>query len=165
MADDIWGVENGRRVALLGHLAKEFEKVHDSQPRLTERLALLENWHVLHPDIHSALPGVLTRLSLVEGWQRDHPDTHRLEGVALGVAKTATDLRLENMNELQKQIESERGCFITRELYDREHRRLLDDITILRSNNDVSSGEKSTLEQFWPFLLAIFMYLLGHFWK
>src|ERR1035441_4420028 len=79
------------------HLAKEFEKLHDEFPKLLVHVALLEEW------------------------QRIHPDTHRLEGVALSIIKNATDLRLESMNELRKQIETERGSFVARELYDREH--------------------------------------------
>jgi hypothetical protein len=92
----------------LTHLESEFEKVHDALPVLTVRVAVIEEW------------------------LKSHPETHRLEGVALAVAKVATDLRLESMNNLRLQIDSERGSFVARELYDREHTRVREEITNLR---------------------------------
>ena len=159
-------------MADLEHLSKEFEKVHDSIPRLC------------------------VRLSLVEEWQKAHPETHRLEGVALSVAKVATDLRLESMNELRKQIDSERGSFVTRELYAHEHERMRGEyealrkqidsergsfvtrelydrereqsrgeLSDLRASRDERTGEKGILEKFWPLLLAAAMFLAGHWWR
>lgn len=140
------------QVMALDHLEREFEKVHD------------------------ALPLLATRVAIVEEWIGRHPDTHRLEGVALEVAKKATDQRLESMNELRKQIDMERGTFISRELYDREHLRMREElaglrttqeaalanlrttqeaaIANLRTSRDESAGEKSALERFWPLLLS-----------
>lgn len=128
-------------MADLEHLSKEFEKVHD------------------------AIPKLCVRISLVEEWQRSHPETHRLESFALSVAKTATDQRLESMNELRKQIESERNTFVTRELYDRELARSRAEIDNLRQSRDEGIGEKGILEKFWPLLLAAAMFLAGHWWK
>ena len=129
----------GVAVGGLEHLQKEFERVHD------------------------ALPALDRRITVLEAWQISHPDTHRLEGVALNAAKEATDKRLESMNELRKQIDTERGTFVTRELYDREHRRLLDDIASLSKSRDSASGEKGLLEQFWPWLLACLTFLAGKY--
>jgi hypothetical protein len=123
----------------LEHLKREFERVHD------------------------ALPALDRRITVLEAWQISHPDTHRLEGVALNVAKEATDKRLEAMNDLRKQIDNERGSFITRELYDREHLRLRDDIANLAKSRDSASGEKGLLEQFWPWLLACLTFLAGKY--
>jgi hypothetical protein len=123
----------------LEHLKREFERVHD------------------------ALPALDRRITVLEAWQISHPDTHRLEGVALNVAKEATDKRLEAMNDLRKQIDNERGSFITRELYDREHLRLRDDISNLAKSRDSASGEKGLLEQFWPWLLACLTFLAGKY--
>ena len=129
-------------MADLEHLAKEFEKVHDE------------------------LPLLLVRIAVVEEWQRTHPDTHRLEGVALALASTITAAKLHDMNELRKQIDTERGTFITRELYDREHQRIREELSDLRSSRDTSSGEKGLLEQLWPFILAALTFLAGHLvWK
>ena len=138
----------GERLALvvkLDHLESEFEKVHDAMPLLA------------------------TRVALIEEWQNNHPDTHRLEGIALEVARRALDEKLHTMNNLKAQIDSERNTFITRELYDREHRRMQDDIANLRASRDTDTGvnasEKSLLDRFWPILLGVVALLLGHFWK
>ena len=129
-------------MADLEHLAKEFEKVHDE------------------------LPLLLVRIAVIEEWQRTHPDTHRLEGVALALASTTTAAKLHEMNELRKQIDTERGTFITREFYDREHQRIREELSDLRSSRDTSSGEKGLLEQIWPFILAALTFLAGHLvWK
>ena len=129
-------------MADLEHLASEFEKLHD------------------------AMPAIVTELAVVKEWQRTHPDTHRLEAIALAVAKAATDERLHSMNEMRKQIDNERGTFITRELYDREHFRLITEVKELRAKSDNSSGEKGALELAWPFLLAVGTFIAGHMvWK
>ena len=103
----------GERLALvmkLDHLEREFEKVHD------------------------ALPLLFTRVALIEEWQSAHPNTHKLEAIAVEVARRALDEKLHTMNNLKAQIDSERNTFITRELYDREHRRMQDDIANLRAS-------------------------------
>ena len=126
----------------LGHLEKEFEKVHDE------------------------LPILLSRIAVIEEWQRTHPETHRLEAAALALANAAIAAKLHDMNELRKQIDTERGTFITREFYDREHQRIREEISDLRSSRDTSSGEKGLLEQLWPFILAALTFLAGHLvWK
>jgi hypothetical protein len=43
---------------------------------------------------------------------------------AVIVARTEIDRRLETMNDLRAQINSERGMFTSRELHDRDHRAL-----------------------------------------
>jgi hypothetical protein len=125
----------------LEHLSKEFEKVHD------------------------AFPGLIVRLAVMEHWQSSHLDTHRLEDLAVGAAKIATDLRLKEMNYMRRQIEAERGIYITRELYDREHQRIHDEINDLRTSRDTGAGAKGIVEKFWPLFLAALMFLVGHFWK
>jgi hypothetical protein len=129
----------GVAVGGLEHLQKEFERVHDAMPPLDRRITVLE------------------------AWQSSHPDTHRLEGIALGVAKEATDKRLESMNELRKQIDTERGTFVTRELYDREHLRLRDDITNLSKSRDTSAGSAGLLDKIWPWILACLTFLAGKY--
>src|ERR1017187_10858789 len=106
----------------LTHLESEFEKVHDALPVLTVRVAVIEEW------------------------LKSHPETHRLEGVALAVAKVATDLRLESMNNLRLQIDSERGSFITRELYAHEHERMRGEYETLRKQIDSERGSFITRE-------------------
>jgi hypothetical protein len=128
-------------VADLEHLAKEFEKVHDE------------------------LPILLVRIAVVEEWQRTHPETHRLEGVALSLASSMTAAKLHDMNELRKQIDTERGIFITREFYDREHQRIREELSDLRSSRDQGAGEQGFLERFWPLFVAVGIVILQHFWK
>jgi hypothetical protein len=50
----------------------------------------------------------------------------RIEGMrnATNVAKREVDRRLNEMNQLRKQIESERGRFVEREYYDQAHKNL-----------------------------------------
>ena len=108
---------------------------------------------------------LFTRVALIEEWQSAHPNTHKLETIAVEVARRALDEKLHTMNNLKAQIDSERNTFITRELYDREHRRMQDDIANLRASRDADTGEKSLLDRFWPILLSIAALLLGHFWK
>jgi hypothetical protein len=125
----------------LDHLAKEFEKVHD------------------------ALPSIFVRLTVVEKWQEHHPETHRLEAKALDLAKAATDIHLEHLNKTKEQLAEDRADFVKREVYDREHQRICEEIDDLRESRDSTSGEKSLLEKFWPLFLAALMYAVGHFWK
>jgi DNA transposition AAA+ family ATPase len=125
----------------LGHLEKEFEKVHDE------------------------LPILLSRVAVTEEWQRAHPETHRLEAAALALANAAIAAKLHDMNELRKQIDTERGTFITREFYDREHQRIREEISDLRSSRDQGAGEQSFLERFWPLFVAVGIVILQHFWK
>ena len=128
-------------MATLEHIAKEFEKVHDSLPKLEVRLAV------------------------VETWQKSHPDTHRLERVALDIDKRATDLRLEYMNELRSQINAERGTFVLRELYDRETKRVHELINTLREARAGHTGEQTELMKFLPWLLAAVVAIVAHCWK
>ena len=150
-------------MAKLRHIAKEFELIHD------------------------ALPRVLERVARVEEWIRIHPEVHRLESSTVNAVKEATDKRLEEMNNMRKQIDLERGTFVTRELYGQEHQHLSDTVAILRSDarkdidnlredvrksiddlrksRDTSVGEKSVLEQLWPFLFATATFLGGHYLK
>jgi hypothetical protein len=69
------------------------------------------------------------------------------------------------MNELRKQIETERGSFVARELYDREHSHLVTEIQSLRESRAEGCGEKSLLDWLWPMLFAIGMFVVGHLWK
>ena len=120
-----------------------------------ERLAMITSYE-----------GLSSRLAVLEEWQRAHPDTHRLEAENAVARREAVDLRLHEMNALRRQIDNERGTFITRELYDREHLRLVQDVASLRSSRDTSSGEKTILERLWPFILAALTFLAGHMvWK
>jgi hypothetical protein len=63
---------------------------------------------------------------LRECWQEGHDKLHAAEAEALEIAKGDINRRLDEMNELRKQITSERGEFLQRSVYDREHSLLRD---------------------------------------
>jgi hypothetical protein len=54
-------------------------------------------------------------------WQVSHQQLHTEEEKALNIAKGDINRRLDEMNELRKQITNERGEFLQRSVYDREH--------------------------------------------
>lgn len=56
---------------------------------------------------------------LREQWTDGHRTVHELEQKALKIALGVLDERLEEMNKLRAQIESERGSYTTRELHDK----------------------------------------------
>jgi DNA repair exonuclease SbcCD ATPase subunit len=55
---------------------------------------------------------------LREEWERAHEHVHELEHEAINKAEDAVNLRLEGMNELRAQINTERGKYVTRETFD-----------------------------------------------
>ena len=61
---------------------------------------------------------------LREQWQHDHMHVHELEKDAVEKALEANNRRLDEMNELRLQITRERGEYLTRDIYDREHKSL-----------------------------------------
>jgi hypothetical protein len=104
----------------LEHLAKEFEKLHDALPTLRERVSKMEEWQRAHPDIHRLeKEGVATAFTAAN--------------IALSTAKEEIERRLLSGNKLREQIESERGSFVARELYDREHDALGQEIVDVRN--------------------------------
>jgi hypothetical protein len=63
---------------------------------------------------------------LREQWQREHEIRHTAMEEARRLAAIEIERRLEGMNELRAQISNERGMYLTRDLYDREHALLRD---------------------------------------
>ena len=58
---------------------------------------------------------------LREAWIKAHEDLHVTDSEALRIARNEINRRLDEMNKIREQISSERGEFVRRELYDREH--------------------------------------------
>lgn len=76
-------------------------------------------------DVEAFIDRVIqSRREVVEQWQRDHERLHEQDSEAINKAETSINRRLEEMNALRLQITQERGEFLTREMYDREHRTL-----------------------------------------
>ncbi len=63
---------------------------------------------------------------LRENWQAAHLEVHSMLDRALAMARDDVNRRLDGMNELRQQIASERGFYLSRELFDREHSALRD---------------------------------------
>jgi hypothetical protein len=101
-------------------------------------------------------------LATLKEWCKAHEKEHALEQKVEQVRYEGIDRRLHDMNELRKQIENERGTFVTRELHDRDIATLCESIGELRASRDTSSGVKNLTEQLWPFVLAVLMFLAGH---
>jgi hypothetical protein len=57
-------------------------------------------------------------------WEHDHAHVHELEKEAVEKALESNNRRLDEMNELRLQITRERGEYVSRDTYDREHRAL-----------------------------------------
>ena len=65
---------------------------------------------------------------LREHWQVAHAEVHAMLDRALAMARDDVNRRLDGMNELRQQIASERGFYLSRELFDREHSQLREQI-------------------------------------
>ncbi len=91
---------------------------------------------------------------LRESWQKSHEDRHEAEARAVALASKDINRRLDEMNELRRQIENERGRYLPRDLYDKEHDALRETMNVrydtLRDNLDIRlktlENSKSNLE-------------------
>lgn len=115
---------------------------------------------------------------LREAWIRAHEEKHAMEYRAIILARVALDKRLEEMNELRKQIDHERGKYLPRDLYDKEHDAFRDSIytkfdslrETLSSRVSLLENSKSNLEgRMWAIgamisLIVIVVNLALHFW-
>jgi hypothetical protein len=69
-------------------------------------------------------PDIDHERELREQWQRLHMEMHVTMDKARDIAGADINRRLEGMNELRTQINSERGLYLSREVFDREHAQL-----------------------------------------
>ena len=72
-------------------------RLGDTFNSITERVAKLEKYELLHSEIH------------------------RLEAAALEATRRELERRLADMNELRAQIEHERGTFVVKDWFERAH--------------------------------------------
>ena len=81
---------------------------------------------------------------LREQYEKAHALVHTQEQRARELAFTEINRRLDDMNELRNQIGTERGLYLTRELYDREHKSLAESmdarLKILETNKSNLEG-------------------------
>jgi hypothetical protein len=100
---------------------------------------------------------------------RETHDTER-EGdkEALKVASVDVDRRLEAHNRFREQIEKERGEYLTKELYDREHLSLANRVKELEISRGEQAGKAAAYAATFAFiaaLLGIMAAIVGHYWK
>ena len=96
---------------------------------------------------------------LRELWQSTHLEVHAAERKALEIAREEVNRRLDEMNELREQITRERGEFMRRDMFDREH-------STLRDGNDIRlkalENTKSNMEgRLWAIGAAISALVVG----
>jgi hypothetical protein len=72
--------------------------------------------------------GLKFERELREQWEVAHENVHELERLAISKAEVSVNQRLEAMNELRSQIQIERGSYVQREMYEKEHKALSDAI-------------------------------------
>jgi hypothetical protein len=67
----------------------------------------------------------------------------KLHALALEVAKKESERRLEGMNEFRDTLTDQANTFLTREIWDREHRNLVEKIDDLKTWRAVQEGAQS----------------------
>lgn len=105
---------------------------------------------------------------LREAWQLAHAQQHAAEAEALRMARVDIDRRLDAMNQLRDQITQERGTFLARDLYDREHLRLRkefdDRLKRLETSDANLQGRILATGAILAFLLSV-VAVLARLWK
>jgi hypothetical protein len=116
------------------------------------------------------LSKLLSRIVRLETQWREHRNTHKLEQRALKIALQQVNKRDDEHNEVRKQLENERGIYIERTYYEKEHKSLEVRVAALElalGNAAGRQGPISDLVKWGATLLAgIILFLIGHFaWK
>ena len=142
-------------------------RLGDTFNSITERVAKLEKYELLHSEIH------------------------RLEAAALEATRRELERRLADMNELRAQIEHERGTFVVKDWFERAHLLMETKLTaqvetletkltaqvetletrlkILEMRGGMATGREEPINAIvkWvAYLLGVILVgLLGHYWK
>ena len=131
-------------------------RLGDTFNSITERVAKLEKYELLHSEIH------------------------RLEAAALEATRRELERRLADMNELRAQIEHERGTFVVKDWFERAHLLMETKLTaqvetletrlkILEMRGGMAAGREEPINAIvkWVvYLLGVILVgLLGHYWK
>jgi hypothetical protein len=83
---------------------------------------------------------------------------------AIRIAAVDVDRRLEAHNKFREQIEKERGEYLTRDLYDREHSSLANRVKELEITKGEQMGKAAAYASIAGFL-GIVAAIVGHYWK
>lgn len=106
---------------------------------------------------------------LRELWEREHIERHVQLTAALSIARGDMNRRLEGMNELRVQVENERGRYVTRDLYDREHASLRDTmdqrLKFLETNRSNLEGRLWAVGAAISLVVSVVTVLLHVLWK
>lgn len=73
----------------------------------------------------------VSRWRVSEEWQRGHRREHDVERRELETARRVVDHRLDDMNRLRHQIDTERGLYVSRDTADMQHNALAERIAAL----------------------------------
>lgn len=91
--------------------------------------------------------GLAHERELREAWQEAHESRHASEAEARQIASIEINRRLDDMNELRRQIEQERGRYLQRDLYDKEHTALRETMfSKLDAQRDTMDARLKSLE-------------------
>jgi len=105
---------------------------------------------------------------LREQWQVAHEQLdlqlHQSSDAALNKASIDIDRRLSEMNEFREQIAAERGEFMRRDMYDREHGNLVDRVADLEISRGESQGKAAAYASIAAFV-GIAAGIVMHFLK
>ena len=95
----------------------------------------------------------------IESVRRDMMMSERNQEIALNKAATATDYRLENMNEFRASLRDQTASYMTRNEYEGKHYSLQQEIKSLQRIVYMGLGGVVVLQ----FILSVLLpYLLGH---
>ena len=80
------------------------------------------------------------RLAALETWRIAHGREHELERDVECIRYENVDRRLNDINELHRKIEDERGSFVEKEWFERMHALLTNRVTMLEATSSERTG-------------------------
>ncbi|MDH5244856.1 MAG: hypothetical protein OEW98_00280 [Betaproteobacteria bacterium] len=96
---------------------------------------------------------------LREQWQRDHEQLHARDREALQLARVEADRQFHLLNDLRKEVLTDRAALVqntvSKEVWDREHTRVLSDLRALREQHAAGLGERRGLTLGWQALIGV----------
>jgi len=85
------------------------------------------------------------RIARLEEFRDRHMEVHVAERLAVSISDLSLNRRLDEMNNLRKQIDSERGDYILRDWFEKVHASLEDRIKILENGENRELGMRQPL--------------------
>lgn len=99
-----------------------------------------------------------TERQLREQWQRAHEAVHRTDRDQQALARDEIQRQFHLLNELRKDVLTDRATLmqqtVSKELYEREHDRILEELRLLRDYQIRRGGERSGLTLGWQLFAA-----------